>query len=119
MLHKQSVLHRDRPLDGTSGTVREPMEQQADKFATYFLMPKKQVKTLFHELFSMNRFTVNEDNVFALTGKYLKTFRSKHRTPRDLSRFVASVEYLNGTPFKSMADAFTRSVEAIEWKSLT
>lgn len=113
LLHKQSVIHRDRPLDGTSGGVREPIEQQADKFATYFLMPKKQVKTLFHELFSMDKFTVNEDNIFALTGKDLKTFRSEHRTPRDLSRFVASVEYLNGTPFKSLADVFNVSVEAM------
>jgi formiminotetrahydrofolate cyclodeaminase/Zn-dependent peptidase ImmA (M78 family) len=113
LLHRQSVIHRDRPLDGTMGNVREPIEQQADKFATYFLMPKKQVKSLFRELFSMDRFTVNEDNVFALTGNDLKTFRSKHRTPRDLSRFVASVEYLNGTPFKSMADVFNVSVEAM------
>lgn len=113
LLHKHSVLHRDRPLDGTSGNVRDTVELQADKFATYFLMPRKQVKLLFHELFSMERFTVNENNVFALTGKDLRTFRSQYRTPREISRFVASVEYLNAIPFKSMADVFNVSTETM------
>jgi hypothetical protein len=42
LLHKANGLHRDRPLDGTnvSGS-REIIEIEADKFASYFLMPKK------------------------------------------------------------------------------
>lgn len=113
LLHKQNVLHRDRALDGTSGIVRAAIEIQADKFATYFLMPKKQVVKAFQEQFSMDKFVLNEDSIFALTGDTLRSFRVKHRSLRDLSRFIASAEYLYATPFKSIAEVFNVSTEAM------
>ena len=51
ILHKQTVLHRDRPLDGSSNTPRIREEMQADKFATFFLMPSKLVEDIFFEMF--------------------------------------------------------------------
>lgn len=113
LLHKQNVLHRDRALDGTSATARAPIELQADKFASYFLMPKKQVIKLFQELFQLEKFMLNEDNVFALTGESLKTFRAQYRNSREISRFIASAEFLYGAPFKSIAEVFGVSTEAM------
>lgn len=114
LLHKQTGLHRDRAMDGSGGPIiREPIEIQADKFATYFLMPKKQVRKLFQEIFNMEKFFLNEDNVFALTGGSVSSFRSKCKSLRELSRIIASAESFYGTPFKSMAEIFNVSVEAM------
>ena len=114
LLHKQTVLHRDRAMDGSSEAMaRESIEIQADKFATYFLMPEKQVKKLFQEMFFMDRFFLNEDNVFALTGGDLNSFKSKLKSSRDLSRIISSAESFYGTPFKSMAKVFNVSIEAM------
>jgi formiminotetrahydrofolate cyclodeaminase/Zn-dependent peptidase ImmA (M78 family) len=114
LLHKQTFLHRDRAMDGSGwSTTREPIEIQADKFATYFLMPKKQVRKLFHEIFNMEKFFLNEDNIFALSGGSVSSFRSKCKSLRELSRIIASTESIYGVPFKSMAEIFNVSVEAM------
>lgn len=39
ILHRDVVLHRDKPIDGSAATPRNQQELQADKFAAYFLMP--------------------------------------------------------------------------------
>lgn len=112
LLHKQTGLHRDKAI-GSSGERRELIEMQADKFATYFLMPEKQVRKFFQEMFFMEKFNLNEDNVFALTGGSLNLFRSKFKTSRELSRIISSAESFYGTPFKSMAEVFNVSIETM------
>ncbi len=113
LLHRETGLHRDRAMDGSGVAPRESIELQADKFATYFLMPEKQVKKLFQEMFYMDKFSINEDNVFALTGGSVNLFRSKLKSPRDLSRMISSAESFYGAPFKSIAKVFNVSVEAM------
>jgi formiminotetrahydrofolate cyclodeaminase/Zn-dependent peptidase ImmA (M78 family) len=112
ILHEQTGLHRDKAIGDLSVT-REPIELQADKFATYFLMPKKQIKEFFKEIFFMEKFTLNEDNVFALTGGSLTSFRFKCKNQRELSRIISSAESFYGAPFKSMAEVFNVSIEAM------
>ena len=113
-LHKQTGLHRDRAIDGSNVSApKDAIELQADKFASYFLMPRKQIVRSFQELFSMNYFSLNEDNVFALNGGSLSTFRLKCRNLRDLSRAIASAESFYGTRFQSMAEVFNVSIEAM------
>ncbi len=90
LLHNHSVLHRDRPIDGSSSSqVRDYKEKQADMFAACFLMPEKQIKKIFKEIFDVDKFVVNEDNVFNLTQKSLKEFREIHKDKREVSRFLA------------------------------
>ncbi|OKS89232.1 cyclodeaminase/cyclohydrolase family protein [Mucilaginibacter polytrichastri] len=113
LLHKETVLHRDRALDGSNNIPRATIELQADKFASYFLMPKKQVKELFQGIFQLERFFINEDNVFALTGGSLTSFKSQCRNLRELSRIIASAESIYGMPFKSMAEVFNVSIETM------
>ena len=113
-LHKQTGLHRDRAMDGSNVSIqRDAIELQADKFASYFLMPQKQIVRSFQDLFSMNRFLINEDSVFALNGGSLSAFKLKCRNLRDLSRAIASAESFYGTPFQSMAEIFNVSIEAM------
>jgi len=104
LFHKRAILHRDRPLDGTSsGYHRDPMEFQADKFAACFLMPQKQVIAAFKHLFSTERFVVNANSVFELTNDTLAAFRKNFPTKWDIAKFLA----------KPLAEHFQVSVGAM------
>jgi hypothetical protein len=112
LMHETSALHRDRPIDGSSIS-RDSIEFEADKFATYFLMPKKLVKTNFKQLFLTDSFSLNEATSFALGYSDLEALRNKCLTPRHLSRMLASAEKYNGLQFVSLAKQFRVSVEAM------
>lgn len=105
-------IHRDRPLDGASLS-REPDEIEADKFATYFLMPAKLVRTRFASLFGTDFFELNDDTAFALSGKGVDEVSAQCRTRRDLSRLLADVKRYNSRHFVSLAEQFRVSVGAM------
>jgi len=105
-------LHRDRPIDGSSYS-RESIEYEADKFATYFLMPAKLVRARFMDVFGTEGFSLNEDTAFALQCKPLSDIRKQCRSHRDLSRLLASAGSYNGRFFHSLANQFRVSIEAM------
>lgn len=114
LLHQQTGLHRDRPLEGNGSTIaRDSVEIQADKFASYFLMPGKQILRIFRQIFNMEKFSIDEDSVFALTGEKITSFRERCNSQRDLARIIASAESLYGAPFRSLSSVFNVSVEAM------
>lgn len=110
LLHDARGLHRDRPLDG-SLPVREPVETEANKFASCFLMPAKLVKQHFSRLFGTDRFVLDEDARFALSRGGVDM--SKCQTLRDLARILAGAQNYNGIRFQSLATQFRVSVEAM------
>lgn len=111
LFHQQSGLHRDRALDYAGTSIpRNRTELQADKFASYFLMPSRQVKSIFTFLFQSEKFTINEDTAFALNER-TSDLRKKFRNLREFSRYLASVEFFSNRPFKSIAKQFGVSVE--------
>jgi hypothetical protein len=111
LLHDARGLHRDRPLDGSS-LPQDPIETEANKFASYFLMPAKLVGQTFVKLFGTDRFILNEDTRFALSrGGFMVLSLSP--TLRDISRVLASVGNYNGVRFPSLADQFHVSNEAM------
>lgn len=112
LLHDARGLHRDRPLDGTK-TSREPIEFEADKFASYFLMPGKLVRARFEEFFGTDNFFLNEDTSFALTRGTSLDLRRNCRTLRDLAKILASTESYNGLRFISLASQLRVSTEAM------
>lgn len=114
LLHKGLVLHRDKPMDGSNAN-RDLKEVQADKFATYFLMPAKQVRSIFQELFGIEKFVLNQNTLFALTSRSgnLQAFRIEHRNLRGLAKVIASTEYFAGKSFNSIAKVFGVSVGAM------
>jgi Zn-dependent peptidase ImmA (M78 family) len=109
VLHKANGLHRDRPVDGSTLS-RNAVELQADKFATYFLMPQKQVGKVFKQLFLADTFLLSEETAFALGSDYEAL---KNKTLRQMSRMLVSAERFNGKNFTSLADQFGVSVEAM------
>ncbi|SEO00777.1 Formiminotetrahydrofolate cyclodeaminase [bacterium A37T11] len=114
ILHNQSVLHRDIPVDGgESKGRRNPQELQADKFASYFLMPRKQINEIFQTFFLTDKFVIDESNAFNLIQGSPSQLKAECRSLRGLSRKLAKAEYFAGITFKSLADVFNVSVEAM------
>ena len=120
LFHQQKVLHRERPLDGPEQKEERPIEErQADKFASYFLMPEKIVRSAFKSLFGKENFILDADTTFALTfGKTMKESDFKNALRSDpfiLARFVADMKLPakeGGVP-TSLAEIFGVSVEAM------
>ena len=106
LLHNAKGLHRDRPLDGsTVSGIRDVIEIQADKFASYFLMPEKLVSKIFKDIFYTDFFTLNEETLFALGSEVASKLNNKCDS-RSLARTLAGVESFNGRHFPSLASQF-------------
>lgn len=114
ILHKQTVMHRDRPIDGSSRSGGRSLEEiQADKFATNFLMPTKMVKEIFAELFLTDKFVINEDNAFNLIKDSPSKLRAECKNLRGLSLKLAAAERFNNESFNSIAKLFDVSITAM------
>lgn len=112
LLHDATGLHRDRPLDGAM-RAREPIEFEADKFASYFLMPKKLLSARFARIFGSDSFSLNEQTAFALARGNSLDLDKDRMTIRDLSRILAGAESFNGIRFVPLASQFRVSTEAM------
>lgn len=114
VLHDAVGLHRDRAFDGVSVSgPRERVEVEADKFATYFLMPEKVVRAEFAHRFSVERFQITDDTAFALINDTQESLRRKCTSLRHLSRIMADADHCAGKFFVTMADRFRVSNEAM------
>lgn len=116
MFHKNMVLHRDRPKDGSSPLERDPLEKQADKFASYFLMPESLVKPAFIRRFKVDVFVINEDSAFAFNERNSESLRKKSIDFNGLAKLLAQTKFYDSTPFESLADMFQVSVEAMAFR---
>lgn len=112
VLHKVGVMHRDRALDGEVLS-RDPFELEADKFATFFLMPKKLLTATFKHFFLSEEFKLNEATAHALGSSARELQESRKVTRRQLSRLLASAEQYNGRHFVSLANQFKVSTQAM------
>lgn len=118
VLHQTlGTLHRDRLKDGTYRS-HELHELEADKFAAFFLMPRKLVLARFREVFRMERFELTDDSIKALKSvtwtveKFAKGKRGADLR-RHLARELVESESYNGRHFKSLRAQFNVSTEAI------
>ncbi len=107
-----SSIHRDRALNGETLS-REQIELEADKFATFFLMPAKLVQSRFIEIFGTKSFSLTEDTAFALSCSSLMKVRKKYKTLRHISRLLAGTKSYGGRNLYSLADQFRVSVGAM------
>jgi Zn-dependent peptidase ImmA (M78 family) len=112
LLHRNMIYHRDLPIDGSKAN-RDIQEYQADKFASYFLMPRKQVTAIFKEIFLTDKFIIDENSAFNLEKKGPNKLRVECKNIRGLSRKLALTETYNNEYFKSISGIFNVSVEAM------
>ncbi|UJP63824.1 ImmA/IrrE family metallo-endopeptidase [Mongoliitalea daihaiensis] len=115
ILHHNNLrlLHRDRELDSRiDNPRRDSIEVQADKFAAFFLMPRKEMKAQFLARFHTEKLKINEDVAFHL-GISLSDLQKEYKEKRHLSRFIASTSTYSGKSFDSLANQFKVSIEAM------
>ncbi|MES9850627.1 MAG: ImmA/IrrE family metallo-endopeptidase [Candidatus Thiodiazotropha sp. L084R] len=114
VLHQGVHMHRDRPLDGSGQErARDKIEIEADKFASFFLMPQNLVRKRFQQIFLCEKFVLNEATAFALDPSGSQNMLQGRKTLRELARILAKTGSFNGQNFRSMADQFYVSVEAM------
>jgi Zn-dependent peptidase ImmA (M78 family)/formiminotetrahydrofolate cyclodeaminase len=115
LLHKGLVLHRDRPIDGTEIN-KDIREREADKFATYFLMPAKFVRAYFVELFGTERFMIDENTALKLGEGRANAFRKKLKNIDGLAFYMARAEHFHIRSFKSLSQIFNVSDSAMAYR---
>lgn len=113
VLHEGSGLHRDRAPDGSGIGPRDAQEAEADAFASFFLLPEKQVRAAFRDRFLTQAFKLTDATAFALTSKSLRQVQNMYRSDRDLARMLAAAQYYNGVHFDPLSGRFRVSVEVM------
>lgn len=114
MLHSELVMHRDKPLDGSNqSSSRSKEEIQADKFAAYFLMPKKQIIKEFKKRFQTDKFLINELTAFNLIKAGPDKLKSEVKNIKGLARKLANSERYENHSFEAMTKIFNVSTEAM------
>lgn len=114
LFHDQKLQHRDLPLDNSDSYQSRSFEEKvADKGATYFLMPKKDVIKQFKLRFENVSFSINEETTFNLTRGNVSDLRRECKNLREFSMKLVSVESYNGRRFESLAQRFNVSVKAM------
>lgn len=114
LFHNQQIQHRDLPLDNSGPyRLRAFDEKVADKGATYFLMPKKDVIKQFLLRFRISSLSINEETSFNLTRGNVSDLKRECKNLRQFSRKLSSVESYDGQRFESLAQRFNVSVQAM------
>lgn len=111
LMHEQSGLHKDRPVDGIIKS-KDQVEYQADVFASIFLMPKNLLTERFKKMFLCNTFNSLELHTHLFASKQKKVIEMS-LTVRDFSRIVASCQSFNNRHFQSLSTQFKVSVETM------
>jgi Zn-dependent peptidase ImmA (M78 family) len=111
-MHDLVGMHRDKPMDGSSGSA-DPQEREAEKFAAYFLMPQKLVRRMFERTFGSAPFELNDDTRFALSGAVADSTRWQPKSVRELARLLSSTSRFNGSNIVPFAVQFGVSREAM------
>ena len=115
ILHKQRTLFRDRAVDGgaTSSRRSQPIEREADTFATFFLMPEVQVREIFAKIFGEEQFNVDQRSAVALGFRGVNAMQSKLTTDRKLSIHLATTDLYSSVPIRSLCEIFGVSPTAM------
>lgn len=112
VMHQQSGLHRDKPIDGSAGGQRDPIEKEADYFAACFLMPEKLVRAIFAQRFPDE--VLNHEGLRYLLNRNNETKTEKRlKAKLGVGKALASLNSINGHAVLSLAEYFKVSVEAM------
>lgn len=109
LMHDDLVLHRDIPIDNTAArTFRNEKEYQADRFATFFLMPEGLVREHFFRIFGTATLQLNKNEV-----DQLSSYTIAYGNLRELTRFLSDRLFDFSRTEISLAKYFGVSREAM------
>lgn len=112
VLHKDEVMHRDRPIKGLSFNQHKlnPKEREANFFAACFLVPKKLLLKTFRSLFGKPPFRFDENTSFILSPEDPDRLIRPEQGSLDRELTLACHElFRNGQKYKSLAERFNVS----------
>lgn len=112
LMHPSGGRHRDVPMDGSKAS-RDKHERQAEKFATYFLMPEKLLREEFKSRFLTENFTFTDESAFALDSTSLSDMRKRYPNLRELARRLSETSAYNRRRFVPLNEHFGVSREAM------
>lgn len=114
LLHRQEILHRDRPLDGVTGDFQGNKEEyQANRLATFFLMPEKLLRKEFKSRFKTEDFSISLESAAFLGHLNSEQLKKEIRNLRGLSRLLAGSKHYGHRSILSLSKRFGVSVEAM------
>lgn len=116
LMHAQTGLHRDPKPKDRNSFKRVSVEREADKFAALFLMPGKLVRQEFERIFLVDKFTLNDDRLYALNPSNDNKINEQIKTQFGLAKLLAKKDNYNRhgqTPIQSLVEIFNVSVEAM------
>jgi hypothetical protein len=76
-------------------------------------MPENLMRTRFRQQFLCDKFELNDATAFALDSSGSKNLLQGKKNRHDIFRILAKTESFNGQYFRSLADQFHVSVEAM------
>lgn len=114
ILHDQTVLHRDKAVDGSGNRLRrEPIEAQADHFAACFLMPPRMTARSFEQRFRTTSFSLDEATTFALSAADKQVLANDSATAEDIAHVLADATSFGGRFFRPLSKQFSVSKGAM------
>ena len=114
LLHEAEGLHRDRPLNkAPSNDNRDRQEVEADKFATFFLMPAKRVRKHFAIRFGKRPLHLDQNTAYGLQPGADGKLLSDSNNLREFARVVAKSDRFHDDHFYSLVERFGVSVETM------
>jgi Zn-dependent peptidase ImmA (M78 family)/formiminotetrahydrofolate cyclodeaminase len=113
LMHNQTVLHRDRPIDGTKMDKLNPIEYQANRFAGYYLMPSDLVREAFKNIFGTSVVKFDENAAKGIFNRELSEMRKSIKDRRAYSREVAGLDFVRGKSVQSISRFFNVSIETM------
>ena len=113
LMHAQTGLHRDPRPEDRVNFEREQVEKEADKFATFFLMPEKLVRAEFKNIFMVDEFILNDDRSYALNPSRDEKINRQIQSRRGLARLLAQTDNYNGDHLEPLCRRFNVSIESM------
>lgn len=114
LFHTDDTMHKDMPSHFADNSItKSRTEREADRGATYILMPRKFVIKEFLARFGEPPFSINENSIFNLTRGDITSLKSEVKTSRGLARKLANATSYSHVYFESLAAFFGVSIEAM------
>ncbi len=114
VLHKELVMHRDRPLVRLESYSRNAQDAEADYFAACFLAPEKLVVAAYRDRFHFGPpMPLNNETAMLLLGTTEHAVMRAGPSEMQLALAVATCQRFAGKRFSSMAELFGISASAM------
>lgn len=110
--HELEVMHRDLPLEKGALTYR-PLEADANKFASVFLIPEKLLLAQFISCFGTDRLKVNHESAWLIFGVSDDVAYPRYKHLRQITDFIARTGTFAGRQFKPLHQQFRVSPTAM------